>query len=77
MDDTLNLLVTLFDGETLARVALRIPHGRNLFPDHKHGLRHYEEQFADMLPDHVRSLGPIADIEEIFEVVVPETVAAP
>lgn len=66
MDLDLTLLVTLADvgGGRLLRYALFVQNGMNRFD--LTCLREYDAKIALTLPLHVRSIGPIVDIEQIF-----------
>lgn len=54
-------------GNKLIKVALRVHRGQ-VPSDAIEYPREYEELLRDQLPAHCRSLGPIVDVEVIFEV---------
>ena len=74
MDDTVNWLVTVLDGEGLLKCALKVK--REVLPGdcaaYPMELEN-REVIHGLLPLHVRSCGPIVDVEVIFEVHVSKT----
>lgn len=71
MDNSINWLITLSNGEYLLKAALKFtPNMLNgdcreapLEPENK-------EQIRKLLPLHVSSFGAIVEVEEIFDVVI-------
>ena len=71
MDDRVSLLITLFYDETILRCAIKIDGDAleddvlsfPMEPDNK-------MKIAALLPIHVRSCGPIIDVEQIFDVCI-------
>ena len=73
MTDYICLLVTLFylRAETLMECAVKVKIDK--IPECC--LEYFREQeskefFKSILPEHVKSLGPIVDVKEIFEVII-------
>lgn len=62
------LITVLYEGE-LMRCALSIQHGV-LNHDWRDYPMEHKEEFHKLLPLHVKSCGPIVEIEEIFEVAI-------
>ena len=61
-------LITVLCGDNLLRCALKTPCMLENF---------HREEIADMLPLHVRSCGPIVQVERIFEVNINNSVRGP
>ena len=55
-------------GNSLLKVAVKIR--RDQVPGADEYPREYEQQIRELLPLHVRNIGPIVDIETIFDVEV-------
>jgi len=73
MNDDLNLLITVYyeEGQTLLKCAVKVEHGMNRF-DYDDMINYQESENAallnKLLPEHVRSCGPIVEVERIFEI---------
>ena len=72
MNDDLNLLFTLTDGEQLLSVAIKIPHGLNTLdskiveywaePENK-------EKLLALLPPHCKTGMKLVEVGELFDIV--------
>ena len=67
MSDYACYLITVIYGNDLMRAALRIPNAKLTLDERTYPME-YREKFHEFLPLHVRSCGPVVEIEEIFEV---------
>ncbi|MFA5378113.1 MAG: hypothetical protein WC455_20340 [Dehalococcoidia bacterium] len=70
MNDEINLLVTILYNDTLLRVALKckdLPGDCAKYPMEPEN----RKTIHALLPLHVRSCGPIVDVEDLFEITVP------
>ena len=69
MDNHVNWLVTVLYGDRLLKCALQVPDGvlpeecvdYPMEPESREAIR-------DLLPPHVRSCGPVVDVERVFEI---------
>lgn len=65
MSNDLCLLITVLNGDSLLRCALKIKSGLGKYGEYP---MEHKDAIHEMLPLHVKSCGPIVDIEEIFEI---------
>jgi len=63
-------LVSLSNGEYLIKVALEAPH--DTFPDSYYLEPDNKQKIMDLLPLHCKSFGNIVEVEEIFEIAIPD-----
>lgn len=65
MGDNMTLLITILNGDELVRVALRVDH----YPTPEYYMEPEErETIYNLLPEYIRDLGPIVEIQPILEV---------
>lgn len=67
MSDYICFLVTVLYDQRLLRCALKVKRDRLPFDVDNYPME-YSDQIHKMLPMHVRSCGPIVEIEDLFEV---------
>jgi len=73
MSPEICILFTLTDGHALYRCAVKID--ANALPSGAETVQYFREPenelaLTSLLPEHVRSVGKIVDVEEIFEIVI-------
>ena len=69
MDNEVNFLITVLYEEILMRCALKVKRDKLSGDCEKYPMElENRKQLHSLLPDHVKSCGPIVDVDSIFEI---------
>lgn len=69
MNNDINLLVTLSNGDYLIKCALKLKNHMLTEDEQKYCLEpENKAKIASLLPTHVASFGTIVDVDELFEI---------